>query len=127
MMMPKVIYELLPYVCMVGGLAEVTYFKTIMTTGSGLLFYGAGALMWILRSNHRRTDPQAGRKLVNDNQSFYELKPFFLIAIGVLLFTWLNTWMALPLSALTAMLGTYIIVLRSMHRRKKVSFSRHSL
>jgi len=127
MMIPKVIYEISPYVYMAGGLAEITYFKTLVTTGSGLLFYVAGALIWVLRSNNRRTDPEGMRKLINSNQSFYELKPFFLIAMGVLLFTWLNTWMALPFAALTIVIGAYLVVVRAVYRNKKVSFRRHSM
>ena len=126
-MIPKTLYELLPYGYMSAGVAEISYFKTLLSTGSGLLFFMAGALVWVLRSNYRRTDPEASRKASGAGQSFYELKPFLLIVSGVLIFTWINSWMGLPLASMVTLIGMYIVVLRSMHRTKRVSFSRHSL
>lgn len=127
MILPKALYELLPYGYMSAGVAEIGYFKTLISTGSGLLFFMAGALIWVLRSNHRRTDPEASRKLISNNQSMYELKPFMCIAISVLLFTWFNSWMVIPVASLFSLFGIYVIVLRSIHRNKRVSFSRNSM
>lgn len=126
MMLPKVVYELMPYGYMSVGVAEISYFKTLLTTTSGLLFFVAGALIWILRSNHRRTDPVVNRKNAN-NQSFYEMKPFLLIAGSVLVYTWVNTAMVLPAAALTAAIGTYLLLARTVNRGKKVSFRRETL
>jgi len=127
MMIPKTIYELLPYGYMSAGVAEIGYFKTLLSTGSGLLFFMAGAFVWVLRSNNRRTDPESTRKLSGKTQGIYELKPFILIMIGVLLMTWMNYWVVTPLAAVVVMFGIYILFLRLSYRSKRVSFSRNSL
>ena len=127
MILPKALYEILPYGYMSAGVAEIGYFKTFISTGSGLLFFMAGALIWVLRSNHRRTDPKAARKSLDHNQSMYELKPFICIAISVLMFTWVNNWVALPVAAMFSLFGLYVLVQRSVNRNKRVAFSRNSL
>jgi len=127
MMMPKAIYEILPYGYMSAGVAEISYFKTALSTSSGLLFFMAGAFIWILRSNNRRTDPEAARKIIDTGQSFYELKPFLLIVLGVLSLTWMNYWLVTPLASAFVIFGLYILYLRLSYRGKRVAFSRRTL
>jgi hypothetical protein len=124
MLLPKALYELMPYAYMSAGIAEISYFKTLIATGSGLLFFVAGSLIWILRSNYRRKDPEVTRKEVSANQGLYELKPFLFIMCGVLTVTWSNNWLVYPAASLLVLFGFYILMLRTMHRGRQAKFSR---
>lgn len=121
MILPKILYEILPYTYMTIGLAEISYFKSFLTTSSGLLLFFSGALIWILRSNYRRFDTG----LLYDSKSrlgLYELKPFFLILFGVLFYTWFSSNITTPFTTLIILVGVYIILLRALNRNRQLKF-----
>ncbi|QTH63831.1 hypothetical protein J1N51_14140 [Psychrosphaera ytuae] len=119
-MFPKLIYESLPYAYMSIGVVEINYFETILATMSGVLFFFAGALVWVMRSNARRTDPEKTRKHKESGQFFYELKPFLLIFLGVMVLAYVNNWLVYPLAGIVCLFGVYIMLIRNMHRQKRI-------
>ncbi len=126
MMFPKALYEAFPYVYMTTGIAEIGYFQSLLATGSGLLFFLAGALIWVMRSNARRTDPAATRKNSSTGQVWYELKPFLFIAAGVLIVNYLDARMVYPIAGLIILVGFYIVLLRTTHRAKYIKYNRNT-
>ncbi|MDO6718365.1 hypothetical protein Q4575_03080 [Psychrosphaera sp. 1_MG-2023] len=121
MILPKTLYEILPYTYMSIGVAEIGYFKSYLTTSSGLLFFFAGALIWILRSNYRRFDDFR----LFDSKSklgLYELKPFLLILLGVMFYTWFGSNLTSSFATLTVLVGIYIVFLRAIKRSRQLKF-----
>lgn len=125
MVFPKTIYEAVPYIYMSGGIAEITYFKGVLGTSSGLLLFLAGALIWVLRSNARRTDPEVSRKNTEDNEILYELKPFILIALGFLCVAYFNQLLLYPIAGIVVLIGVYLVLMRSTHRSKHSLIRKH--
>lgn len=120
-MFPKVIYESLPYAYMSIGVVEINFFQTALATLSGVLFFFAGALVWIMRSDARRRDPEITRKHTDSGQLVYELKPFFLIFVGVMILAYVNNWLVYPFAGLVCLFGVYIMLIRNIHRQKRIS------
>ena len=51
---PDWLYEILPYVYLIGGVLTILTLKNFMGTFSGLLLVSAGAAVWSLRRSYRR-------------------------------------------------------------------------
>lgn len=120
MMFPKGIYEVLPYTYMSVGIVEIGFVESIMATISGVVLFLAGAIVWVMRSNARRTDPVTTRRNTNSGEILYELKPFILIMLGAMVITYFNYWMVYPIAGLVCLLGFYIILIRNTHRHRRV-------
>lgn len=119
MMLPKVIYELIPYFYMSAGVAEISYFHTRVSTVLGLVIFLVGTFIWIIRSEHRRQDPKVTRKERGLNNTLYEAKPFLLILCGVVANTWTTNWAIYPLALCFMLLGIYFVFLRTQHRSRR--------
>lgn len=122
MMFPKGVYEVLPYTYMSVGVVEIGFVESMLATLSGVVLFFAGALVWVMRSNARRTDPESTRKHNESGQVLYELKPFILIILGAMVLTYFNHWMVYPVATLVCLLGLYIIMIRNTHRHHRVGF-----
>lgn len=60
--MPRIVYTLLPYGYMLGGLWVMMRLETGFATFSGLLLIGTGIGVWFMRrSNHERRSLAAAR------------------------------------------------------------------
>jgi hypothetical protein len=121
-MLPKFIYESLPYINLAIGVAEICFFHSFWTALSGAMFFGAGAVMWVLRSDNRRKDKRTKiRYQYNRGRELYEIKPFFYIVFGLLVTNWLNTPTLHLAGAAVALFGLYLLLKRGIYRRFTVS------
>jgi hypothetical protein len=116
MVFPKPIYEVVPYLYMSGGIAEVSYIKGLLGTSAGVLLFLSGALIWVLRSNARRTDSEVTRKEIKNNEVVYELKPFLLILGGFLCVAYFNQMLLYPIAGFMILIGVYLVLIRSTYR-----------
>lgn len=123
MLLPKNLYEVLPYTYMTAGVAEIGLFDSILAMSSGILMFIAGALVWILRSNYRRVDAGYAKHSAT-KQGFYELKPFCLIALGVVVIQTVDVNSASFFASLAILVGSYIWYLRIQNRHRELKFSR---
>jgi len=119
-MLPKGLYELLPYLYMLCGALGIVVYGGVVTP-LGTLLYLFGAWVWGLRSNRRRRSGSVRQKESSRpywNQTFYELLPFLYILCGVYLIELLSheiRWVSGPLMIGT---GALLILVRHMERRK---------
>lgn len=86
-MLPILLYEVLPLVYLFGGTTLLVFGQSNLVLVSATLFYCAGAFIWIMRSENRRTDIRVGpsHKFIFLPETLYEVKPFFYLFIGLLL------------------------------------------
>ena len=86
-MLPILLYEVLPLVYLFGGTILLVFGQSALVLVSATLFYCAGAFIWIMRSENRRTDSRVGpsHKFIFLPEILYEVKSFFYLFIGLLL------------------------------------------
>ncbi|MFT4925417.1 MAG: hypothetical protein ACI8WB_001510 [Phenylobacterium sp.] len=115
---PKIIYEAFPYFHMTLGIVAISHFQTLLTSFSGVCFFAAGAVMWVLRSDNRRKDQIFKRKHDGGNwRELYELKPFLYILAGVLFSSWSQVMLVDMLGVGVAMVGVFQLMRRVIYRR----------
>ncbi len=98
MRLPRTLYELLPWAYLLVGAAILLMINTPLAYLSGGLFYLAGALTWVQRSEYRRQDRSISyrhRRRVRRTSAqrrrlplpfwLYESLPFVYIGVGILL------------------------------------------
>ncbi|WP_051448952.1 hypothetical protein [Tolumonas lignilytica] len=85
--LPSMIYESLPRLYTLGGIAMIFSSDRLLIIISGILFYCAGASVWVMRSRNRRTDEPAdlSHKRLVLPEPIYEFLPFAYFLLGVLL------------------------------------------
>jgi hypothetical protein len=116
-MLPKFIYESLPYVNLTIGVSIICCYQSVFTAFSGLLFFAVGAVMWMLRSDHRRKDQHC--RQINHlklRRELYEVKPFFYIVFGLLATNWIDVVLVDLAGASVALFGLFVVIKRSIHR-----------
>ncbi|QCG48722.1 hypothetical protein [Aeromonas schubertii] len=84
-MLPRPLYELLPYLSLAVGLGLLSSASQPGLLLAGLLLFVAGARIWSLRSNYRRRDRHYQVWSGNTPEWLYEGRPFALILLGLLL------------------------------------------
>tara|TARA_R110001583_G_scaffold9356_8_gene44497 strand:- start:900 stop:1379 length:480 start_codon:yes stop_codon:yes gene_type:complete len=94
-MLPKPLYEILPYCYFIVGSTLWLASSTPLELFAGVLLYIAGAQQWVQRSNYRRSD-RIRTNLINNHlhlaeealhhdlypRWLYEMLPFFYIGLG---------------------------------------------
>ena len=121
-MLPKFIYESLAYINLSIGVAEICFFHSFWTAFSGAMFFGAGAVMWVLRSDNRRKDTRTkARYQYKRGRELYEIKPFFYIVFGLLVTNWIDTPTLHLAGAAVALFGFYVLLKRGIYRRCAVT------
>lgn len=121
-MLSKPVYESLPYIYFAVGYGLITYQPSFFATFSGSLFFIAGALVWALRSHFRRTDPQFNRQNNGNIAKWYELKPFIMFLLAVVLMTWVDHNLVMLFAGVLIILAMWIIFLRVHNRYSKANF-----
>jgi len=86
-MLPTLLYEALPLIYLSSGSVMLTIGQSTLTLAAAVLLFFAGAFIWIMRSENRRTDHRVGpaHKFIFLPETLYEFKPFFYLFIGLLL------------------------------------------
>lgn len=119
-MLPTKIYEPLPYSYMFAGLVSMMLVPSMLGVVSGALLFLAGALVWIVRSEHRREDEvYAERK--NGPMPFwsYELLPFACLLSALTIFVLPLSQLYYPSAVILLIVGIQLWVTRNMQRRHR--------
>jgi len=117
-MLPQRIYESLPYAYVSFGLAILCSVKNPYAFSSALLFIAAGAIVWVVRSEHRRTRHRLSVQ-VHGMLPFwcYELLPFSYLTLGLSLFAYSENTMMYPSAVILTVIGLQVWTLRALQRR----------
>ena len=96
-MIPDKIYEVLPYAYVAVGSAVMLATNAWLLVVCGFLMACAGAVVWVLRSDNRRSDIKAARSKYGGILPFwcYELLPFiyFYPSAMILLVIGMQLWL----------------------------------
>lgn len=117
-MVPKLIYELQPYLYLGFGAASVISTDNAFAQVAGGTLYCLGALVWIMRSNYRRKDQ---RRMPRDRvvllpESLYEFVPFLYVAAAILLLSITVTLPSVVFALLLLVQGGHMLYQRQRYR-----------
>lgn len=86
-MLPVLLYEALPLTYISSGSIILVVGQSSLALTAAVLLYFAGTVIWIMRSDNRRTDHHMvpSHKLFLLPETLYEIKPFFYLFTGLLL------------------------------------------
>ncbi len=124
MVIRKPVYEALPYVYILIGVAVIMVLQSPLTFLSGALFYAAGSAVWVMRSDYRRKN--SDKKVSNRKgrvlfpEKVYEYLPFLYIGLGVLLMVSFNTYLAYIPGGILCMAGMLVWIIRAIYRSQLV-------
>ncbi len=119
------LYEAKPYLLLVASFAcligaNYSALPIILTTCACLLFY-IGALVWMMRSRHRRRDqaPEQRRHLSRGPFfPFYEWKPFLLLTAGAALPSIWNELLIYLIAGMLCSTGVLLLIIRTRYRSR---------
>ncbi|HEY5717136.1 MAG TPA: hypothetical protein VIS52_01500 [Motiliproteus sp.] len=120
-MLPKGLYELMPYLYMSAGALAILLYGGV-STPLAMLLYLFGAWLWSLRSRHRRRSPPTPQKPRSGwfwSETLYELLPFIYILAGVFVLDQLQHGIRLVSGPLIIATGLLLIIVRHCERRKR--------
>ncbi|WP_290613223.1 hypothetical protein [Arsukibacterium sp. UBA3155] len=119
-MLPTKIYEPLPYSYMLAGLISMVLLPSLLGMMSGTLLFMAGALVWIVRSEHRREDDVfAERKKGPVPFWGYELLPFVCLLSALIIFTMPFSQLYYPSAVILLIVGVQLWLTRNLQRRHR--------
>ena len=120
-MLPGPLYEALPYGYMAAGTTAVVLTPGYMAAVSGVLLMIAGALVWILRSDHRRGDRQYFQQKGGELPFwFYEMQPFAYVIAGLLCWQLSQNQFVYPSALILMVVGTQVFVMRNSQRKHQI-------
>lgn len=118
-MLPAKLYETLPYAYIAVGSAILLGINSWLAVVSGLLIVFAGAVIWVLRSDNRRSDIKGARNKYGGVLPFwfYEMLPFSYCIVAMLLFTGSDNMYFYPSAMIMLVVGMQLWLLRSSYRK----------
>jgi len=118
-MWPEKVYEVMPYAYVSAGIGVIISFDSVLTRVAGVLMACSGAVIWILRSNSRRSDIKNAREKYGGVLPFwlYELLPFSYFILAVMLFATSENIYFYPFAMILLVIGVQLWVLRSSYRK----------
>jgi hypothetical protein len=118
-MLPVKVYEVLPFAYVGIGIGIMVGFESWLMLISGMLIAAAGAVIWILRSNNRRSDIKGAREKYGGALPFwvYELLPFSYFILALMLFVVSDNIYLYPFAMIMLVIGVQLWGLRSSYRR----------
>ena len=120
-MLPSPLYEALPYGYMAAGTTAVVLTPGYIAALSGVLLMVAGALVWILRSDHRRGDRQYFHSRGGELPFwFYEMQPFVYVITGLLCWQLTQNQFVYPSALILMVVGAQVFVMRNIQRKHQV-------
>jgi hypothetical protein len=121
-MLPRRLYESLPYAYLTLGLAILCSVKNPYAFSSALLFVLAGAAVWVVRSEHRRTRHRLS-VLNHGILPFwcYELLPFSYLTLGLSLLSYSDNTLMYPPALILTVIGFQVWTLRALQRRPRAT------
>ena len=121
-MLPALLYEMLPLTYISAGALMISTGQELLVLLSAFLFYCAGSIIWVMRTENRRTDHRIApaHKQLFLPEWMYELKPFVYMFLGVVLirFQFHTVWVVLGLLLISW--GIICVYRRSRHRHHKL-------
>ncbi|HEX5792560.1 MAG TPA: hypothetical protein VFY01_04740 [Rheinheimera sp.] len=118
-MLPEKVYEVLPYAYVATGVAIMLGFDSALALISGALMAIAGAIVWVLRSDNRRSDIKGAREKYGGVMPFwlYELLPFSYFMLALMLFAGSDNVYFYPFAMILLVVGVQLWLLRSSYRK----------
>jgi hypothetical protein len=118
-MLPEKIYEVLPYTYVGVGISIMLGLDSWLALLSGLLITLAGAVVWILRSNNRRSDIKDAREKYGGVLPFwfYEMLPFSYVMLALVLFVVSSNVYLYPFAMIMMVVGVQVWGLRGSYRK----------
>ena len=118
-MLPAKLYEVLPYVYLGSGISIMLMFDTWLTMVSGILIAISGAVIWVLRSDNRRSDVRNARAKYGGALPFwfYEMLPFSYFILALLLFSATSNMYVYPSAMILMIIGLQLWLLRGSYRK----------
>lgn len=117
-MLSQRVYESLPYLYLGLGLAILCSVKNPYAFSSALLFILAGAVVWVVRSEHRRIRHRLTPQLHGALPFWcYELLPFSYLTLGLSLLVYSENMLMYPSAVVLAVIGFQVWVMRALQRR----------
>lgn len=119
-MLPNRVYEMLPYLYIGTGALALSFLGNYLAVLSGLILIIAGALVWILRSEHRRGDVTPSMTQHGSIPFWlYELQPFVYATGGLLLWQLSSNKYLYPSALVLIVVGMQIWLMRNSQRKHK--------
>ena len=118
-MLPTKLYEALPYVYIATGVAVLLSYSSWLALVCALLLTLAGAVVWILRSDNRRSDIRGARFKYGGWLPFwlYEMLPFACVMTALLVFAVSSNMYFYPFAMILLGVGTHVWLLRGSYRK----------
>tara|TARA_B100001059_G_scaffold109412_1_gene109294 strand:+ start:51816 stop:52148 length:333 start_codon:yes stop_codon:yes gene_type:complete len=105
---------------MLAGLISMVLLPSLLGMMSGTLLFMAGALVWIVRSEHRREDDVfAERKKGPVPFWGYELLPFVCLLSALIIFTMPFSQLYYPSAVILLIVGVQLWLTRNLQRRHR--------
>ncbi|MGB0662516.1 MAG: hypothetical protein ACPGMR_01845 [Pontibacterium sp.] len=135
-MLPKSIYELMPFICLVtGGLCASFATSNLMFLG-GLFLFIAGAAIRIMRSHHRRLDSRENKRQQQRLRSslslsaslpepLYEALPYLYMVVSFILLQATSDLMFQLVAATFFAVGLFVLLMRRRSRINKKHCDKH--
>ena len=118
-MLPTKLYEALPYTYVASGIGIMLSSPLLLATAAGCLLALAGAVVWVLRSENRRSDIRNARQKYGGVLPYwcYELLPFSYSMLALLLFVHSDNLYLYPFAMILLVLGIQLWMLRRSYRK----------
>jgi hypothetical protein len=118
-MLPAKLYETIPYAYIAVGCVILLGINSWLAVVSGVLIVFAGAVIWVLRSDNRRSDIKDARNKYGGVLPFwfYEMLPFNYGIVAMLLFTGSDNVYFYPSAMIMLVVGIQLWLLRSSYRK----------
>ncbi len=117
-MLSQRVYESLPYLYLGLGLAILCSVKNPYALSSALLFILAGAVVWVVRSEHRRIRHRLTPQLHGRLPFWcYEMLPFSYLTLGLSLLVYSDNMLMYPSAVVLAVIGFQVWLMRALQRR----------
>ncbi|MEH8018723.1 hypothetical protein MN202_15890 [Rheinheimera muenzenbergensis] len=118
-MLPSKLYEALPYVYIGTGVAVLLNYGNWLAVVCALLLTLAGAVIWILRSDNRRSDVKGARYKYGGKLPFwyYEMLPFLCVMSALFVFSVSKNMYFYPFAMMLLGVGTHLWLLRGSYRK----------
>ncbi|WP_031567550.1 hypothetical protein [Rheinheimera texasensis] len=117
-MLSQRVYESLPYLYLGLGMSILCSVKNPYALSSALLFILAGAVVWVVRSEHRRIRHRLTQQAHGSLPFWcYEMLPFSYLTLGVSLLVYSENMLMYPSAVVLAVIGFQVWVMRALQRR----------
>lgn len=118
-MLPSKMYEALPYFYLATAVVVLLNYSDYLAVVCAMLLMIAGAVVWILRSDHRRSDIKGARYKYGGRLPFwfYEMLPFNCVMGALVLFAVSDNMYLYPFAMILLGVGMHLWLLRTSYRK----------